>query len=102
MRRRLALARAMVARPEVGLYDDPFVGLDPVACARIARFIAREHREVGKVTLVAAGDPTPLLAVATRMVLLEAGRVAADLPAAEFARADHPAVARYLGREQAA
>ncbi len=102
MRRRLALARAMVARPEVGLYDDPFVGLDPVACARIARFIAREHREVGGVTLVAAGDPAPLFAVATRLVLLEEGSIAADLPPDEFARAADPAVARYLGRSRAA
>jgi phospholipid/cholesterol/gamma-HCH transport system ATP-binding protein len=102
MRRRLALARAMVSRPDVGLYDDPFVGLDPVACARIARLIERSHRENGGATIVAAGDPAPLLAVAHRLVLLEEGRLVADLKTADFRPESSPAVARYLGGERAA
>lgn len=102
MRRRLALARAMVARPDVALYDDPFVGLDPVACARIAALILRSHREIGGATVVAAGDPAPLFDVADRIVLLEAGRVIADLPPARFRPEAHPAISRYLeGREAA-
>jgi phospholipid/cholesterol/gamma-HCH transport system ATP-binding protein len=101
MRRRLALARAMVSRPKVGLYDDPFTGLDPVACARIAVLIRRAHEEVGGLTVVAASDPAPLLAVCDRFVLLEAGRVAFDGPADAFARADAAVVRRYLGREAA-
>lgn len=102
MKRRLALARAMVSRPEVGLFDDPFVGLDPVACSRIARLIRRAHDETGGATVVAAGDPQPLLAVAHRLVLLERGEIAADLPAAEFRPDKNAAVARYLGGEKAA
>lgn len=98
MKRRLALARAMVSRPAVGLYDDPFVGLDPVACARIANLIAKAHEEAGGATLVAAGDPQPLFAVAHRLVLLDEGRVVVDLPASEFRPETNPAVARYLGR----
>src|SRR5690606_32404818 len=79
MKRRLALARAMVAAPEIALFDDPFVGLDPVACSRIARLIAQAHERDGGVTLVAAGDPAPLFAVADRLVLIENGRVVVDL-----------------------
>lgn len=98
MRRRLALARAMVSRPELALYDDPFVGLDPVACARIARLVAAAHAESGGTTLVAAGDPAPLFDVAHRLVLLVEGRLVADLPAAAFADATVPAIRAYLGR----
>jgi ABC-type transporter Mla maintaining outer membrane lipid asymmetry ATPase subunit MlaF len=97
MKRRLALARAMVARPALALYDDPFVGLDPVACARIASLIAAAHRESGGATVVAAGDPTPLFGVAHRLVLLERGRVAAALSSSDFAVSALPAVRRYLG-----
>jgi ABC-type transporter Mla maintaining outer membrane lipid asymmetry ATPase subunit MlaF len=101
MRRRLALARAMVAGPKVGLYDDPFTGLDPVACARIAALIRRAHDEVGGLTIVAASDPAPLLAVCDRFVLLDAGGCAFDGPVEAFARADAAVVRRYLGREAA-
>jgi phospholipid/cholesterol/gamma-HCH transport system ATP-binding protein len=102
MKRRLALARALVSRPEVALFDDPFVGLDPVACARIARVIARAHAESGGTTIVAAGDPAPLFAVADRLVLLEGGRVVAELAARQFAESREPAVREYLGLRGAA
>jgi phospholipid/cholesterol/gamma-HCH transport system ATP-binding protein len=101
MRRRLALARAMVARPKVGLYDDPFTGLDPVACARIAALIRDAHDDARGLTLVAASDPAPLMAICDRFILLERGRVAFDGPTATFASARDPAVRRYLGREAA-
>lgn len=96
MKRRLALARAMVSKPAIGLYDDPFVGLDPVACSRIARLIQRSHQEIGGTTVVAAGDPSPLFDVADRLVLMEKGRIVADLPANEFKPENDPAIARYL------
>lgn len=98
MKRRLALARAMASEPEIGLFDDPFVGLDPVACARIARLIARSHERTGGATIVAAGDPVPLFAVADRLVLLEAGKVVANLTAAEFESSRMASVVSYLGR----
>lgn len=97
MKRRLALARAMVSVPMLALYDDPFVGLDPVACARIARLIAASHRSIGGATIVAAGDPSPLFEVADRLILLENGRVVVDLPAREFRPENAEAIARYLG-----
>jgi len=102
MKRRLPLARAMVARPELALFDDPFVGLDPVACARIARLIAKDHAATGGLTLVAAGDPSPLFEVADRLILLEEGRIRADLPAAHFRVSRDPAVRRYLGQPDGA
>lgn len=96
MKRRLALARAMVARPDVALYDDPFVGLDPVACARIAQLIVASHRSIGGATVVVAGDPSPLFDVADRLLLMIDGRIVVDLPAAEFTPDAHPDIARYV------
>ncbi len=101
MRRRLALARALVGRPEVALFDDPFTGLDPVATARIGQLITAAHRETGGVTVVAAGDPLPLFEMCDRMLLLHGGRLGADLPTASFRRAENALVSEYLGREAA-
>jgi phospholipid/cholesterol/gamma-HCH transport system ATP-binding protein len=79
MRRRAALARALVAEPEVCLFDDPFTGLDPVACARIARLIALAvRRKPAPAVLVAAADPAPLRALADEVVVLERGNVRAS------------------------
>ena len=76
MRRRAALARALVADPEVCLFDDPFTGLDPVASARIARLISQAARRTPPpAVLVAAADPAPLEGIAQRLIHLDAGRV---------------------------
>jgi phospholipid/cholesterol/gamma-HCH transport system ATP-binding protein len=71
MRRRAALARALVADPEVCLFDDPFTGLDPVASARIARLIAQAaRRDPPPAVLVASADPAPVASIADSVVRL--------------------------------
>lgn len=97
MRRRAALARAIVAEPEYRLYDDPFTGLDPVACARIARLVQRMHRARSACTVVAASDPRPLLPICDRAVLLEEGRVVFDGTPDALQASDAREVRHYLG-----
>ncbi len=83
MRRRAALARALIGDPPACLFDDPFTGLDPVACARIGRLIATT-RARGAATLVASSDPTALTPICDRMLLLENGTIVFDGPPAAF------------------
>jgi phospholipid/cholesterol/gamma-HCH transport system ATP-binding protein len=97
MKRRAAFARAVVAEPSFSLYDDPFTGLDPVACARIGQLIARLHRARSACTVVAASDPRPLLPLCDRAVLIEAGRVVFDGTPAELQASAAAEVRRYLG-----
>lgn len=74
MKKRAGVARALVARPEVLLADDPFAGLDPATEGAVARLLLEVSR--GKTLVVALPDPVASLPIA-RAVRLVAGRLEA-------------------------
>ncbi|MEO5825083.1 MAG: heme ABC exporter ATP-binding protein CcmA [Gemmatimonadales bacterium] len=82
MLQRLALARATLHAPAVLLLDEPFTGLDARATEALRSRIADE-RERGRVQLCVTHDPAELWDVATRVVVLVAGRVVSDAPRPE-------------------
>lgn len=84
-RQRVALARALNARRPVLVVHDPTTAVDAVTEARIASGV-REFRH-GLTTVLVTNSPA-LLAVTDRVVLLDAGRVAADGPHADLVRED--------------
>lgn len=75
MRKRVALARAMVTQPQCVLYDEPTAGLDPVATDVIDHLIRRmqEHHEVTSV--VVTHDMKSAYGIADRIAFLRGGRV---------------------------
>ena len=77
MRKRAGIARALVARPEVLLADDPLAGLDPGTGSKIARLLLEVSR--GRTLIVALPDPVPWFPL-PRWVLLEEGRLGYDGP----------------------
>ncbi|MBW2277099.1 MAG: ATP-binding cassette domain-containing protein [Deltaproteobacteria bacterium] len=81
---RLALARALLAEPDLLLLDEPAAGLDANAVQRIEQALAT-HRDQGRVAVLVTHEPELAAAVATRALLLSRGRIAADEPAPEDA-----------------
>ena len=73
--KRIALARAVVLRPKVVLYDEPTTGLDPINTARINELILTIQRELGITSLVVTHDMGTAFHVANRMCMLGKGRV---------------------------
>ena len=78
MARRVALARAMAMDPDVLIYDEPFVGLDPISMGVIVRLIRRMNDTLGISSIVVSHDIKEIAAVADRSHLISDGRVVAS------------------------
>jgi phospholipid/cholesterol/gamma-HCH transport system ATP-binding protein len=96
MARRVALARAIVMDPEVLVYDEPFVGLDPISMGVILRLIQALNRTLGITSIVVSHDVRELTAIAHQSYLLSEGRVVAAGTPAELAAADTPVVRQFM------
>jgi len=75
MRKRAALARALVLQPRVLLYDEPTTGLDPVVAARINHLIRDLQRRLGLTGVVVTHDLHSAFLVADRIAFLHDGRI---------------------------
>lgn len=78
MARRVALARAMVMDPDILIYDEPFVGLDPISMGVIARLVRRMNDTLGISSIVVSHDIKELAEVSDRSFLISDGCVAAS------------------------
>ncbi len=77
MARRVALARAIVMDPEILIYDEPFVGLDPISLGVILRLIRRLNDALGVTSVVVSHDVQEISSVADSVYLLSGGKVVA-------------------------
>ena len=78
MARRVALARATVMDPDILIYDEPFVGLDPISMGVIVRLIRRMNDTLGISSIVVSHDIKEIGVVADRSHLISDGRVVAS------------------------
>jgi osmoprotectant transport system ATP-binding protein len=91
-RQRVGVARALAADPPILLMDEPFGALDPVTRAELQREFSALARRLGKTIVFVTHDLREALLLASRIVLLEAGRIVASAPPQEFLHFDHPEV----------
>jgi len=75
MRKRVALARAIISPPDVILYDEPTAGLDPIVSDSINRLIRRLQRQLRVTSIVVTHDMTSCYHIADRVALLNEGRI---------------------------
>jgi phospholipid/cholesterol/gamma-HCH transport system ATP-binding protein len=78
MARRVALARAIVMDPGLLIYDEPFVGLDPISMGMVLRLIRRLNDALGLTSIVVSHDVREIAAVADACYLISGGRVVAN------------------------
>jgi phospholipid/cholesterol/gamma-HCH transport system ATP-binding protein len=78
MSRRVALARAMVMDPDILIYDEPFVGLDPISLGVIVRLVRQMNDALGISSILVSHDVQELATVADCSYLISDGKVAAS------------------------
>lgn len=75
MRKRVALARAVVSKPACVLYDEPHAGLDPITADSIDHLIKDLQRSHGMTNVVVTHEMRSVFHIADRVVFLDEGRV---------------------------
>lgn len=98
MQKRVAIARAIVAQQRYLLYDEPTAGLDPLNAENIARLIRRLQRDLGVTSIVVTHDFELAKYVGDQAVILDGGRIVADVPALALDALDHPMVQAFRHR----
>ena len=74
MRKRVALARALVNQPRCMLYDEPTAGLDPIVADSLDLLIRRLQRKLGVTSIVVTHDMKSTFTIADHVALLHEGR----------------------------
>lgn len=95
-RKRVGLARAIILKPALILYDEPTTGLDPVRADGINELILKMRSELGVSGIVVTHDITSARKVADRLVMLRDGRVVADGTFDELESSPDPYVQHFL------
>ncbi|MGH8171958.1 MAG: ABC transporter ATP-binding protein, partial [Rhodanobacteraceae bacterium] len=86
MARRVALARAIVRDPMLILYDEPFVGLDPIALNQVLKLIRVLNDTLGITSVLVAHEFAAVARVVDYVYLIAAGKIAAQGTPDELAR----------------
>ncbi|CAH0532504.1 Intermembrane phospholipid transport system ATP-binding protein MlaF [Vibrio stylophorae] len=78
MARRVALARAIVLDPELVMYDEPFVGQDPITMGVLVKLIRDLNQALGLTSVVVSHDVPEVMSIADYVYLLADGKVIAE------------------------
>src|SRR5262249_54838396 len=101
MRKRVGLARALVGKPQIILYDEPVTGLDPVNTAAVSRLIVEIAERTHVTSILATHDIQQAPAISNRIALLEHGKLRFVGTPAEFRKSDDPVVKAFADRRAA-
>jgi len=75
MRKRVALARAIMLNPEFLIYDEPTTGLDPVLCAQVDDMIVTTQEQLGITTVVISHDMASTFRIAHQVAMIFDGQI---------------------------
>jgi phospholipid/cholesterol/gamma-HCH transport system ATP-binding protein len=92
MRKRAGLARLIVYRPQILLYDEPTTGLDPITAMQINELIVKTQQELKATSIVVTHDILSALFVGDRLALHKEGKIAYVADPDTFMNIDDPII----------
>jgi phospholipid/cholesterol/gamma-HCH transport system ATP-binding protein len=96
MRKRVGLARAVIYRPEIVLYDEPTTGLDPIVSDSIDQLIARVVQQLKVTSIAVTHDMRSARRISERILMLHKGKIYADMPTEEIFKSQDPIIYRFV------
>lgn len=78
MRKRLGLARTLILKPEIMLYDEPTTGLDPITSKEISELILKVQKQNNTSSIIITHDIPCAKITANRIVVFKDGKIAAE------------------------
>jgi len=96
MRKRVGLARAVIYRPEILLYDEPTTGLDPIASDTIDQLIIRVVQKLQVTSIAVTHDMRSARRIGHRILMLHEGRIYADQTPDELFKSKDPVIYRFV------
>jgi phospholipid/cholesterol/gamma-HCH transport system ATP-binding protein len=99
MQKRVGLARAIAAEPDIIFFDEPTTGLDPIRADVINELILKLEQELDVTSIVDTHDLISAFKVADHMVMLHEGHVVLEGDPEDFRNSTDPVVSRFLRGE---
>jgi phospholipid/cholesterol/gamma-HCH transport system ATP-binding protein len=99
MRKRAAIARALVIEPQLILYDEPTSELDPLSAIVIGEEIYNLNRRIGVTSLVVSHDRDLAFGIAHRIAVIHEGQIVALGTPDEIKQSQHPVIREFINAD---
>jgi ABC-type transporter Mla maintaining outer membrane lipid asymmetry ATPase subunit MlaF len=96
MKKRVSLARALIANPEVVLFDEPTTGLDPIMIEKVDEMILLAKQQFSLTSAIISHDMASTHRLADRVAFLHDGRIIFNGTYDEFVHSSEPAVRAFV------
>jgi phospholipid/cholesterol/gamma-HCH transport system ATP-binding protein len=96
MKKRVALARALITEPSIVLFDEPTTGLDPIISNSIHKLIMNTHKKYGFTGVIISHEIPEIFEVADRVAMLHNGIIVETGTPEEIRNSPNPAVRQFI------
>jgi len=96
MKKRTALARALITGPSIVLFDEPTTGLDPILVHAIHQLILDTHRTFGYTAVLVSHEIPKVFDVATRVAMIHEGAIIEQGAPEEILKSSDPLVRQFI------
>ena len=96
MKKRVALARALLLNPKIILFDEPTTGLDPIIKRAIHQLIKETHEKFGFTAVIVSHEIPEIFDIAQNVAMLYKGEILQYGPAEEIVNSTHPVVKQFI------
>lgn len=96
MKKRAALARALITNPEIMLFDEPTTGLDPIIVTNVFKYIKMTHQRLKFTGIIVTHQIPKIFSIVQKVALLSEGIIIANGTPEEIQASDNPVVQNFL------